>query len=447
MRRILLIARREYLAYTRTVGFWISLIVLPIIITISAAGGGILAHSIGRHTLTLVDLTGRNLAPEVTAQIDRAQAHDAAVEAAMAKVASSKSRRPPRVGLQILAPPPDLAAAKDEAAADRLAKGYVSPSANAPPKLDAIAILVLRNGEPAARLWTASAVNPAAASEVGDALSAIGRVERLKSAGIDPDKVSAAQDFEAQVDTLSPRSASGGKVELRDQLPLWIGLGSGFVLWSLTLTAAGILMNSVMEEKSNRVLEILLSSASTSEILVGKVLGVAGIALTVMAVWGLTGSTALNRFAPNLVQPLFETMGRDGLWAYLMAYFVAGYLMYAVLFAAIGAFCETPRDAQALMGPIMIVMMVPLFALQFAVRAPDMPLLRGLSWIPFFTPFLMPARNPTHLPVLELIGTMAAMAAMALFMMWVGGRAFRAGALATGKVDLKGMLAAIRGRS
>ena len=73
-------------------------------------------------------------------------------------------------------------------------------------------------------------------------------------------------------------------MSLRDRLPSFIGLGAGFVLWSLILTGASILLNSVMEEKSNRILEILLSSASATEILTGKVLGVALLTLTVLGV-------------------------------------------------------------------------------------------------------------------------------------------------------------------
>jgi ABC-2 type transport system permease protein len=340
--------------------------------------------------------------------------------------------------------PPDLASVRDPARADALARGYVTTRGQTPPKLDAVAILMLADGAPTARLWTASAANPTARDELREALTAIGRDQRLVRSGIDPSKVTEAEAFQAKVDTLSPKSASGGKVGFKDQLPLWIGLFASFLLWSLTMTAAGILLNSVMEEKANRILEILVSSASTSEILAGKVLGVAAIAVTVLAVWSTTGLLALSRLAPSVTGPVLEALARDGLWAYLLLYFVSGYLMYAVLFAAIGAFCETPRDAQSLMGPIMLVMMIPLFVLQYAIRSPDVPALRILSWIPLFTPFVMAARGPTHLPPLEIAGTLLGMAITAALLIWVGGKAFRAGALSTGKLDFKAIVAAVR---
>ena len=121
--------------------------------------------------------------------------------------------------------------------------------------------------------------------------------------------------------------------------------------------------------------------------------------------------------------------------------------MYAVLFAAIGAFCETPRDAQTLMGPIMMVLVVPLLVMQMTLETPDSPIVRILSWVPFFTPFLMSARAPSEPPMIEIVGTMAGMFAFALLMVWIAGRAFRAGALSDVKLSWKAFAGAIgRGR-
>ena len=119
--------------------------------------------------------------------------------------------------------------------------------------------------------------------------------------------------------------------------------------------------------------------------------------------------------------------------------------MYAVLFAAIGAFCETPRDAQTLMGPIMMILVVPLLVMQLALRTPDAPVVQIMSWVPLFTPFLMIARLPSEPPLIEIIGAMAGMFAFALLMVWIAGRAFRAGALSDVKLNWKSFARAIRG--
>jgi hypothetical protein len=182
-----------------------------------------------------------------------------------------------------------------------------------------------------------------------------------------------------------------------------------------------------MEEKSNKILEVLLSSASATEILAGKVLGVAMLTLTVLVAWGGIGAVGLLTAFPDTAAMIGDVLLQDGLLAYFAAFMVGGYLMYAVLFAAIGSFCETPRDAQTLMGPIMMVLIIPMFTMQMAIGAPDAPVIRILSMVPFFTPFVMMARLPSDPPMIELIGAIAGMAAFALFMVWVAGRAFRAG--------------------
>jgi ABC-2 type transport system permease protein len=267
----------------------------------------------------------------------------------------------------------------------------------------------------------------------------------FERAGIDPAVVSATAAFEPDVTTLSPRSASGGEVSFRDKLPGIIGLASGFILWSLIITGASILLNSVMEEKSNKILEVLLSSASATEILTGKVLGVAFLTLTVLLVWGGIGAFGLIAGLPQYAPMVGEVLLEGGMLGYFIAYAAGGYLMYAVLFAAIGAFCETPRDAQTLMGPIMMILVVPLLVMQMALRTPDAPVVQILSWVPFFTPFLMSARAPSEPPMFEVVGTMAGMFAFALLMVWIAGRAFRAGALSDVKLSWKSFAGAIRG--
>ncbi|MDP3399540.1 MAG: ABC transporter permease, partial [Brevundimonas sp.] len=148
---------------------------------------------------------------------------------------------------------------------------------------------------------------------------------------------------------------------------------------------------------------------------------------------------------PDTARDIASFLLEGGMIWYFVASAVGGYLMYAVLFAAIGAFCETPRDAQTLMGPIMMVLVVPLIVVQMALRTPDAPMVKILSWVPFFTPFLMPARAPAEPPPIEVIGTMAGMFAFALLMVWIAGRAFRAGALSDVKLSWKSFAGAIKG--
>lgn len=454
MRRTLLIARREYLAYARTVGFWLSLLAFPLF---AVLGGGIplLIRSAEPVRVVAVIEEGpqaSGLAAVVRealeADIRRSEAEAATAEkdqaggqpgAGQAMAALSRPR------MRLVAPPAALEAPAGPAR-DAAVRAAMDEDAPKDRRLDAVVFLSRIDGKPAAQVWNARASDDTVGDFVGGALKSAHRRQMFEAAGIDPAVVADTEAFEPEVKAFSPRAASGGEVALRDKLPAVIGLVTGFLLWSLIITGASILLNSVMEEKSNRILEVLLSSASATEILTGKVLGVALLTLTVLAAWGGLGAAALVAAAPQAAFDVGQVLLHGGMLGYFIAYMIGGYLMYAVLFAAIGAFCETPRDAQTLMGPIMMILIVPILTMQMALQTPDAPLVRVLSWIPFFTPFLMSARAPSDPPMIEIVLTLAGMFATALLMVWVAGRAFRAGALSDVKLSWKSFGRAITGR-
>jgi ABC-2 type transport system permease protein len=291
-------------------------------------------------------------------------------------------------------------------------------------------------------LWTKnlsdSTLNDAVQTAVGEAEHS----QAMREAGLTPAVIAAIDQATPQVRTYSPKAA-GGRVSLRDQLPALVGFGLGFLLWMVVLTSTTLLLNSVIEEKSNRVLEVLMSSASIPEILGGKILGVAGLAATVLVVWGIMGSIALNRFAPGMTGDILQAVLSRGLIVYFALYFIGGYLMYASIFAAIGAFCETVREAQTLVGPLMMLLIVPIMFMSMTITRPDAPMLDVLSWIPPFTPFLMAARVASGPPLWEVLGTLVVMFATAAVVVWISARAFRAGALSTAKLDRKRLFATL----
>jgi len=459
MKRILLIARREYAAYARTVGFWLSLLAFPIFGVLGGAIPALMMSSEPVRQVVVVEegprAAGLAAAVHTALRLDqerREERHrEAAAEAEKkggkvgASAAGDALRRLGGLRLQIAPTPADLAAAAPGEAREAIARRYLGDDVPEADQLDSVVLLNRIDGKPTARVWTRRATDDTVEDFVRDALRGAHRREAFGTAGIDAAVVEEVERFRPAVTALSPRSASGGEVSFRDQLPGIIGLASGFLLWSLIITGASILLNSVMEEKSNKILEVLLSSASASEILTGKVLGVAMLTTTVMLVWGGIGAAGLIAAAPDTAAMVGEVLLEGGMIGYFIAYAVGGYLMYAVLFAAIGAFCETPRDAQTLMGPIMMILVVPLLVMQMALRTPDAPVVQILSWVPFFTPFLMSARAPSEPPMIEVIGTMAGMFAFALLMVWIAGRAFRAGALSDVKLSWKSFAGAIRG--
>lgn len=460
MSRIFLIARREFGAYAKTVGFWLSLLAFPLFAVLGGAIPILMKTSEPVRQVVVLEEgpQAAGLAAAVknalSADQERRDARRKEAEARIAETAgpaaNGNAAKSALSGLDgptmiFVDPPADLAAAAPGEARETLARRYLGDEVAKADELDAVVLLNRADGKPTARIWTRRTTDSAVERFVRGALKDEWRREVFEGAGIDGAVVSETAAFDPTIVNLSPKSVSGGEVTFRDKLPGIMGLAGGFLLWSLIITGASILLNSVMEEKSNKILEVLLSSASATEILTGKVLGVAMLTLTVLLAWGGIGAAGMIGLLPQYADDVADVLLYGGMLGWFAAFMVGGYLMYAVLFAAIGAFCETPRDAQTLMGPIMMVLVIPMITMQMALRTPDAPVIQIMSMIPFFTPFVMMARLPSEPPMIELIGSIVGMFVFALFMVWVAGRAFRAGALSDVKLSWKAFGAAIRG--
>jgi ABC-2 type transport system permease protein len=474
MSRLLKIARREYLAYVRTVGFWLSIVALPLVIAISGLAPVMMAKSARPERLAIVDLTGQNLGPAVARSLVEGQgrASARALRAATMTAAGPKAQEEVRkaqaaggdaAGREVLARYNPAAAARykapkartivlpapseAQAAATPREAGLVARREVDAKRLDSVLILSGHDDAITMDLWSRNLAAPVLEGDLRQEVGDLMRERALTRAGVSPQTLKAADDLKPAFNSLSPKAASGEKVALRDRLPTFVGLAAGFLLWSMTMTGASILLNSVIEEKSSKILEVLLSSASVPEIMGGKILGVAGLTLTVLGIWAIGGWLAMINFAPGLAGDLVAVLLGKGLLLYFGAYLVVGYLMYAALFAGIGAFCESQRDAQTLLGPIMIVMTIPLVFMSQAIRTPDAPVLSALSWIPPFTPFLMPVRIANDPPVVQVIGTTVLMVLTTAAIIAFSTRAFHVGALATGKVDLRTLVGRIARKS
>ena len=418
MIRLLKIARREYVSYLRTPGFWISLCVAPLVLGFALMGGPkALQSAAPPPRLTVIDLTRSGF--------DRA-------------LQPTLSGEPPLA--EIVAPPPASADAGSPEQA--IAPLRAALSARGERALDLVVIISGVSTKARVDFWTRDPTTSSLAGLVERAVGDRMRQNRLIAAGLPSNLLKSVDAVQPEVRSFSPRARSE-RVSFRDQAPTLLALGLAFVLWMAVVTGAGILLNSVIEEKSGRILEVLMSCASIPEILGGKILGVAGLTGTVLAVWGALGLAAVSRTSPHLLGELGGALLSHGLIVWFVLFFAGGYLMYASIFAAIGAFCETSREAQTLLGPLMIVLSIPMVFLSLAQQRPDAPVIVILSWVPLFTPFLMIARIASGLPLWQVAGALLEMAATAAVIMWLCARAFRAGALSGGgKLDVKRLLAA-----
>jgi ABC-2 type transport system permease protein len=292
-------------------------------------------------------------------------------------------------------------------------------------------------------LWSAELGNETVRDSVRPAMREVVRRERLAAAGLSPTLLQEIENLQPEIRELSPKAASG-EVSMRDRLPTVVGFALGIGLFLVIFAGAGLLFNSVMEEKSSRVLEILAGSASTTEIMGGKILGVAALTATMMVTWAALGGFALIQGAPGMAANVGDVLFGRGLLLYFGLYAILGYVMYAAIFAGIGAFCDSPREAQTLLTPVILLATVPILFMTLAIRDPGSPLLQVLSWIPPFTPFLMLARAGSEVPVWEIVGTLLLMLVTTAVVVQLSGRAFKAGAISSGPVNWKGMLARLR---
>ena len=435
MRKTLLIARREYLAFVRTVGFWLSLFTLPLIFSASIFIPMLLRHSEPAQTVAILDLSGDKLEPQLREFIGQ---H--APKPNGGGVFDSG-------GLVTVPLPADLSAVTTpEAAEARI------PGALAGGKVGSVIVATDDGQKLHFRIWSADGHK----NDVKDAimwdLHGLQYYKLAQMHGIDRSLARDMRESRAEIITLTPESAAAPKKDgfaegFREHGPRILGVFISYITWMSIFSSSMILLGSVIEEKSSKVLEVLLASASTGQILVGKVLGVACVLLTVATMWAAV-FFAVSRFGFGFLPPDQAQMVLAGLSAIfspervalLLAYFIGGYLMFGIFFAAIGAFCETQKDAQAVMGPTMIVLMIPMITMQTAFTSPDLPMLRYMSWFPLFTPFLMPLRLVQNPPWWEIAGTLALMGIVAVLMINMGRRAFRHGALTGEKLSWGALL-------
>lgn len=194
----------------------------------------------------------------------------------------------------------------------------------------------------------------------------------------------------------------------------------------LIFTSGQMLVRSVMEEKSNRIVEMLVSSCSPTTLMAGKVLGLSGLGFTQIGFWSLIGLAASLQFGVSLI-PASQAL-------LLILYFVLGYLFYAAVFIAVGSPVTTEQEAQQINSYLVLFLVLPIALAVPAIQNPDAFWLQILSVIPFFTPSIMALRIPIQAPSMgEVVGTTLIMVGAIYGMMVIAGRIFKIAILATGK--------------
>lgn len=227
------------------------------------------------------------------------------------------------------------------------------------------------------------------------------------------------------------------EVDSQDVVRQWAPVAFVFFLWISILINTQLLLTNTVEEKSNKLIEVLLSSVSPIELMAGKILGIAGTGLTIIGCWGLIlllffiGLPSLA--GANLPVDPVAIIGEPRALALFLMYFVLGYLLYAALLVGLGSLCNNLKDAQNLIMPVQMIQLIPMLLLVPIAQDPNGSLAVFLSYIPPLTPFVMMNRTAGPPTSMEYITTTVLLVISIVIAFWFAAKLFRIGILMTGK--------------
>jgi ABC-2 type transport system permease protein len=384
--RIVTIARREYLAGVRTRAFWISTALMPILMAaLFVLPTLLLTKTRATLRLAVVDGTGQ-VGARLAADLGGEPARGGKRSELPGGAAQAESTR-----FAI-----DLRAAAGDPAAQRAA-------------LDREVL----DGRIDAWIWIApesltgadvpyhgeSVSNFVTQRVLADALSRAVSAARLAAAGLDGERVAA---LTAPVDLETVRVSSEGARREAGTAGFLLAYFLFFLLYMVTLIYGQQVMNGVLEEKTSRVVEVLLTTARPVELMAGKLFGIAAVGLTQLAIW-LATVVALT--APSVAAALvtlpegvaLPTVSA-GVAVHFVAWFLLGFLLYSALYAAIGAASNDLKEAQQLASSVVVFIVLPVVLAITVINDPDSTLAVVTSLIPPFTPLLMLLRIVVKTP-------------------------------------------------
>ncbi|MEK7256630.1 MAG: ABC transporter permease, partial [Bacteroidota bacterium] len=328
---------------------------------------------------------------------------------------------------------------------------------------------------PASILDTSQAAAVTYFSEGEISLSVRGQTERMVEDLIESHNIKAAgltehqlKNFKRTVVLNQREIAFNDKGELVETdkknsagIATGIGFAAGLITYIVLIFYGAMIMRSVMEEKTNRIVEVIISSVKPIQLMLGKIIGVSGVGLTQMLVWIVLSVILLNvagLFLPidpaqmqspmqgmQQMPPEAAVQSREFLdaflqqnWAFILPtflfFFLGGYFIYSSLFAAVGsAMGDDMGEGQSLSFVAMFPIIISFIMISPVIENPTGGLARWLSIIPLFSPVLMPARLAFDPPIWEVILSAVVLMATAFFFVWLSARIYRVGILMYGK--------------
>ena len=260
---------------------------------------------------------------------------------------------------------------------------------------------------------------------------------RLASAGVDPNRIDELTRLRLRMTTerITERGRGGSGM-----VSFLFAFGLAFYLYFALILYGQNVLRGVMEEKQTRVAEVVISSVSPNTLLAGKVIGVGAVGLTQLLIWTVSGMAIFRLREPLLARlgvPAMPLQFPDlsvGVGLLLLLFFLLGFTFYAALFAAVGAMVSSEQEAQQAAQPVMLLIIASVIFMQPILLDPTGRLAIVMSILPFSSPILMPMRlSVVPVPLAEIAGSVAALAAGCAAAVWLASRIYRVGLLMHGK--------------
>ena len=317
------------------------------------------------------------------------------------------------------------------------------------------------------KLYTNSSSSMTLESNISSQMEKIIERERLKRYNIE-NLEQIIEDVKVNVTLTTFRNdqATDGVAEeaTSSEISYILGLVLGLMLYMFLMIYGSMVMTSVIEEKGSRVLDVLVSSVSPFQLMMGKILGVASVAVTQIAIWGVLvcgiGSVVLPALMPEDMMQTVEAVqagqitsmeadidadllsavslatdvgGLVMMFVWLALFLVGGFLFYSAMFAAVGSAVDSIQDANQLQTPITVPIILALILSMTVATDPNSAIAVWGSIIPFTSPIVMMARVPYGIPTWQIILALVLLYASVAAMAWAAGKIYRVGIFMHGK--------------
>lgn len=411
------VIKREFMEMARTKAYIIGTVIGPFLIVLVLVGPFLLmrAGGGGDRTVLILDATGAGIGSEVATTLEAMSPDDmegmgSRFQATVTEVAGT-------------------AAEEQKAARERV-------EADGEDTLDGFLFLPPDLQQENQAVYEGrNATSQVQMAQVRGAIQQTLRSRRLSEAGVDPTvlaQVMAPVDLEAR--------KPGSEDEEGDNADeaFFVGLILAMTVYFAVVLFATAVMRGVLEEKRDRIVEVLLSSIRAQEFVVGKVLGIGAASLFQMLVW-VAFAAAATVWGPAIAEhygvafPGLPSVPTAALLAFLF-FFVTGFLLYAALFGAAGAIATSDQEANQMQFPVTIPLLAGVFIMYSMMADPDNPIAVVGSLIPFTAPVVMPTRAMmTDVPALQYAISAILMVAAVIGVTWVAAKIYRIGVLSTGR--------------